>query len=181
MLQGDVGSASDIMVSTTASDMPLAFHVFRSILQPASFHQQTAAAAARKDSRLIVVEPLVLAALLSLTTSQNQLLPGQDLQAHEGLSSPGFKVALRMQHDGNLVLYTQSRVLWASGTAGHPGARLVLQGDGNLVVYDANGTALWSTSTAGQPVSRLQVQDDCNVVLYAGSAAIWSSGTSGKC
>jgi hypothetical protein len=38
-----------------------------------------------------------------------------------------------------------SRAGWHSGTAGNPGAVLVLQDDGNLVVYRANGTAAWAS------------------------------------
>jgi hypothetical protein len=54
----------------------------------------------------------------------------------------------RMQADGNFVLYdAANRAVWASHSAGHPGARLVLQDDGNLVVYDAYGRALWASNT----------------------------------
>ncbi|GAB2859917.1 hypothetical protein GCM10027074_28800 [Streptomyces deserti] len=38
--------------------------------------------------------------------------------------------------------------LFSSGTAGHPNARLVVQTDGNVVIYDA-GRAIWHTNTAG--------------------------------
>ena len=60
------------------------------------------------------------------------------------------------------------------------GLKLVLQGDGNLVLYDANGTALWNTGTHGQGVApyKLALQDDHNLVLYdATPTALWSSGT----
>ncbi len=54
-----------------------------------------------------------------------------------------------MQTDGNLVLYgPSSSVVWASGTNGHPGARLVIQNDGNLVIYSGS-TPLWATGTSG--------------------------------
>lgn len=42
---------------------------------------------------------------------------------------------LVMQTDGNLVLYRGATPLWSSGTQGSPGAGAVLQTDGNLVVY----------------------------------------------
>jgi hypothetical protein len=49
------------------------------------------------------------------------------------------------------VVYTSAgSPLWASGTAGNPGADLVVQNDGNVVVYSASGAALWSTGTAGK-------------------------------
>jgi hypothetical protein len=36
---------------------------------------------------------------------------------------------------------------WASGTVGHPGASVVLQDDGNLVVYDNRSRPLWASKT----------------------------------
>ena len=74
-------------------------------------------------------------------------------------------------------IYVAGRALWSSATQGHPGARVFMQGDGNLVVYASSGAALWNSGTGGSSANRLEVQDDANLVLY-GSAAVWSSGTS---
>jgi len=55
---------------------------------------------------------------------------------------------------------------------------LVLQGDGNLVLYESGGKALWSSHTAGQPTVFANVQDG-NLVIYAGGLKpIWASHTS---
>ena len=35
--------------------------------------------------------------------------------------------------------------MWPSGSEGHPGAWLVVQNDGNLVVYDAGNQPLWAS------------------------------------
>jgi hypothetical protein len=104
------------------------------------------------------------------------LAPGQTL------TSPDGQIVLTMQADGNLVGYAtvdgESRVLWASGTEGSPGAQSVMQGDGNLVVYSSAGSALWSSGTAGHPGAVATVQDDGNTVVYGSSGtALWSSGT----
>lgn len=41
-----------------------------------------------------------------------------------------------MQSDGNLVFYgTKQEVMWASDTAGNPGAFAQFEDDGNLVIY----------------------------------------------
>lgn len=57
---------------------------------------------------------------------------------------------LRMQNDGTLVLYDQnSQVIWASGAGRHYNAFIVVQNDGNVVIYKG-GTALWSTETGGK-------------------------------
>ena len=56
-------------------------------------------------------------------------------------------------------------------TFNHPGARLVVQDDGNVVIYAPDGTALWATNTAipGGPVA---AGDDMQPgeVLYPGQS-----------
>lgn len=56
---------------------------------------------------------------------------------------------LRMQSDGNLVLYAGSMALWTTETVGNPGAHLAMQTDGNLVIYSLSGPAVWATYTFG--------------------------------
>lgn len=50
-----------------------------------------------------------------------------------------------MQDDGIFVVYAGQRVLFQTRTAGNPGARLVVQDDGNLVLYSPTNRALFST------------------------------------
>ena len=58
---------------------------------------------------------------------------------------------------------------------------LVLQSDGNLVLYGENGTiALWSSDTWNSGSNRLIMQSDGNLVLYNNEGAVWSSGTTGQ-
>ncbi|OKI99998.1 hypothetical protein AMK19_30015 [Kitasatospora sp. CB01950] len=65
---------------------------------------------------------------------------------------------------------------------------LVMQGDGNLVMYLESSTgvrvktALWSTGTYGNPGAYAYMQPDGNLVVYkqggtAQSDALWSTGT----
>lgn len=55
-----------------------------------------------------------------------------------------------MQGDGNLVLYNGSRPLWASNTCGRgDGCRLMVQDDGNVVMYDARNAPVWASKTQG--------------------------------
>ena len=115
-------------------------------------------------------------------------------------------VRLVLQDDGNLVLYTQSdRVLWATGgtpsvmeaflpwegsvsgpTGLLPGhyllssdrrSRLVMQGDGNLVLYGRDGRARFATATFGGSDSVAVLQTDGNLVVYDGGRAVWATGT----
>jgi hypothetical protein len=71
-----------------------------------------------------------------------------------------------LQGDGNLVLYNSNTPIWASGTNGKAVSSLVMQGDGNLVLYGTNGKALWNSKTARKGASNLAIQDDGNLVIY---------------
>ncbi len=112
---------------------------------------------------------------------------------------------LAMQSNGNLVLYNSSnKAVWSSFTgkisystyahfyAGHtlhtnqtlgsgsanPAYKLILQGDGNLVVYKRSGKAKWQSRTARTGSgNRLVLQGDGNLVLYKHRHALWNSHT----
>jgi hypothetical protein len=59
--------------------------------------------------------------------------------------------------------------------------RLVLQRDGNLVLYDARRHPLWASNTEGQRVERCVMQNDGNLVLYHRRGhPVWASNTAGK-
>jgi hypothetical protein len=78
---------------------------------------------------------------------------------------------LVMQGDGNLVLYKGASALWSSNTAGTAGSIAVLQDDGNFVVYTSASVALWSSATGGS---------GCGVTLALqtdGNLVLYSSGT----
>jgi hypothetical protein len=56
---------------------------------------------------------------------------------------------------------------------------LILQGDGNLVLYKPGGRPIWATGTSG-PVTEAVMQQDGNFVLYTPQGAIWASNTQGN-
>lgn len=59
-----------------------------------------------------------------------------------------------MQGDGNFVIYNWADgPVWSSNTYGNPGSKLVMQDDGNLVVY-RGGTPLWASDTAGEAIGQ---------------------------
>lgn len=60
--------------------------------------------------------------------------------------------------------------------------KVVMQGDGNLVLYRTdNGKALWSSNTWNKPVNQAVMQGDGNLVCYGPDGqAYWSTGTSGQ-
>jgi len=92
------------------------------------------------------------------------------------------------QDNGDLALFRNSdgAQLWDSKTAGDPAAVLVMQKDGNLVMYDGlptiaandwiTGTGLWSTATSGNANAKVVVQSDGNIaVLSQTGSKLWST------
>jgi hypothetical protein len=61
-------------------------------------------------------------------------------------------------------------------------ARLVMQGDGNLVLYrQDNGNAIWASNTVGKGVTYAILQADGNFVAYdANNQPWWATGTEGS-
>lgn len=115
---------------------------------------------------------------------------GSVLQCNQHLDQGDYLLAdngccwLRMQDDGNFVLYAQHDTpIWASGTAGQGGTFITMQPDGNLCMYNEDNDPVWASNSAGGnlPDCQLCMQDDGNVVVYPTqerSNAIWLTNTS---
>ncbi|MFO0579809.1 MAG: hypothetical protein U1A78_38035 [Polyangia bacterium] len=107
--------------------------------------------------------------------ARDQLRPGQYLNPGESLVSANGLYKLIMQTDGNLVLYQNQRALWSSRSNGSQPKQAIMQTDGNFVVY-FNNRGPWATGPR-VPGSYIVMQDDGNVVVYGGGRAVWASGT----
>lgn len=58
--------------------------------------------------------------------------------------------------------------------------KLILQEDGNLVLYAVDDTVVWAAGTDGRNAVRAEVQDDGNFVLYTkDDEAVWATQTKG--
>ncbi|HKA86663.1 MAG TPA: PAN domain-containing protein [Haliangiales bacterium] len=131
-------------------------------------------------SRVGVAFAVISLALVSGAHAQQSVLWGNDhLFAGQTVVAPSCYYRLVMQADGNLVLYAGRDATWASDTWGR-GGYAVMQADGNFVVYTWGDEAIWSTGTWGNPYSRVYMQDDGNLVLYHGADALWASDTYGE-
>jgi hypothetical protein len=114
-------------------------------------------------------------------SGKDYLRSGEILRVGDYLSSDNGRYELRMQGDGNLVLYVAwgNKAIWASNTMNSGADYVGNQGDGNLVLYDTNPLRpRWATNTAGRGPSVLYLQNDGNLVLRAaGNVPTWASGT----
>jgi len=106
------------------------------------------------------------------------------LTSSQILLSPGYRSNLLVQSDGNVVLndYPNGATHWSTNTGGKGTApyHLTLQGDGNLVLYDATSTPLWQSGTAGQGVGpyRLKIRDQHYLaVVDSNSTPLWKAIT----
>ena len=63
-------------------------------------------------------------------------------------SNVGAAPRAYMQTDGNFVVYDVDVPRFSTKTSGNPGDTLLLQNDGNLVIYSSTGALLWSSGTA---------------------------------
>ena len=62
-----------------------------------------------------------------------------------GTNGRGCACRATLQNNGNLVVFSGADVVWSSNAARVPNTyRLIVQDDGNVVVY---GAALWATNT----------------------------------
>lgn len=87
----------------------------------------------------------------------NVLQNGQSIKQGQGIRSPNNQYAAVLQRDGNFCLYridpnskTGNQFIKCTMTVGgeeKKGARLTMQEDGNLALYNSNNQHLWSTDT----------------------------------
>lgn len=86
-----------------------------------------------------------------------------------------------MQYDGNLALYSykngeKGNLLWETATYGS-NYKAVFQSDGNLVVYNSNGSPKWASKTQ-HTGERLELQEYGNLAIYSDSdQLVWETGT----
>jgi hypothetical protein len=136
----------------------------------------------------------VFVSLLIYLPALAQFIPPYGAVRDEEFPTPSIigsasRCFLRLQEDGNLVLYYGSpdrygrpvsgaRVLWASNTNGRAVEKARMQFDGNFVLYGYDRRPVWASNTQGNPAAWLIVQEDCNVVIYVEPQHINRSGNS---
>ena len=116
----------------------------------------------------------------------NVLGPSQTLNQNNSLRSSSGMYELRMQDDGNLVLYRagQANAVWNAWESNwkfpgdHPNeAAVKMQDDGNLVIY-SHGRAMWESNSSNAITNTysLTLHDDGNLVITDSGNPIWENG-----
>lgn len=109
------------------------------------------------------------------------------LESGKRLTSKNNCYHIDMQGDGNLVIYNTPdlvprKPIWSSNTYNKSPYKpflLIMQDDGNLVMYDALNHAIWFSNTEqkGSPPYRLVMQNDGSLAIYdANNRCTWTSG-----
>src|SRR3954468_2600024 len=131
-----------------------------------------------KVSSFVHVKKLLVAAALALlpvvalpapalaAPARDVLPPGAELAADNKVTSANGQYTLVMQQDGNLVLYAEPGKAIWDTHTQGSGLKAVMQKDGNLVVSMPAGKPLYDTATGGHPGAQLAVQNDGNLVIY---------------
>jgi outer membrane lipoprotein-sorting protein len=151
----------------------------RALWQSGTSGNTNAFLAVQDDGNVVIYNATATRALWQTNTVlyPDRLKSAETLASGREIRSPDEKHRLVMQADGNLVVYGPNGARWFTGTSS-PGARLVMQADGNLVVYDTANRALWQSGTAGYSGSWLALQNDGNLVIYDPTGtARWWIGT----
>ncbi|HRP89407.1 MAG TPA: hypothetical protein PKX92_05165 [Edaphocola sp.] len=138
------------------------------------------------------LQPTQSFAQLSTVIKKNNFLKaGQTLSGNQRLTSDNGKFILRMQEDdGHLCVYKfengkQGAFVWGNGVHGFKNSKLILQKDGNLVVYQGD-EAKWSSKThpffnskfsnASLKPEALVLGNDGRLYLHSASGnVVWSN------
>lgn len=107
------------------------------------------------------------------------------MRAGMEFTSPNGRFTVRMQYDGNLVLYDNGVRYWDAASALSSGffadnTELRFQNDTNIVLYDENEDVVWAKSAfaTGNGIKTVYIQNDGNLVFYhADFNPIWASNT----
>ncbi|OWA54556.1 hypothetical protein BV898_18956 [Hypsibius exemplaris] len=124
----------------------------------------------------------------NLSRSLEALESGDSLCVGESLWSPRRNVQLRMEQDGNLLVYRQcdGKPIWQSRTNYNRNApqSVVMQEDGNLVLYDLVGDPEWASGTTGNRFfsARLRLEDTGSLCIEnTTGTCLWRSGGFALC
>ncbi len=95
--------------------------------------------------------------------------PSLQLNPGQSVVSPNGQYILVMQNDGNLVLYVMGGRYLWDTATGSYPGAYAVMQGDGNLVVYQSGRALWDSVTGGNPGAHLALQDDANLVVYAAS------------
>ncbi len=147
--QGPTGHTAEV-------DLGAGEHVLRY-----EYFEQTGGATARLTWALLT--PVVLAS-------------GEALWENQTRVSLDGAYRLQYQGDGNLVVVrlADESCAWSSQTNGTSVGATIMQGDGNLVVYNADWIPVWNSGTAGYDGARLEIANHTMAIVGPDGTTRWA-------
>lgn len=109
--------------------------------------------------------------------------PGETLVGGNDLGSCNGQFGIVMSLSDGKVFETDSSSgpVWQLPSSGSADDHLIMQGDGNLVLYAVNGSPLWASNTSGNPGAYFDVGDDGSLLIVGGAGPLCSiKGASGS-
>lgn len=172
---------------TVRAGTPSASHIAAATEKRAHPSPKRTGTAHRRSSSWRTITATVFATLITLVAglvvtgpahaagNEYFLAAGQALFPNQRLVSTDGQYVLVMQTDGNLVIYAPGNRAVWASGTHAGGSGLEMQGDGNLVIYAPGHVPVWATGTSGH--LRLEMQTDGNAVLYTddGHVARWAA------
>lgn len=103
------------------------------------------------------------------TNTADRINIGASLYRGSKIYSANRSVFLMLQTDGNLVLYSDNGTVAKWWSATTTGYRAIMQDDGNFVLYNSGGSAVWHANMGGKGGKFIKIQDDKRMVMYNSS------------
>ncbi|MEU8718645.1 protein kinase [Streptomyces sp. NPDC048663] len=132
----------------------------------------------RSDGNVVITQQ---SEILFRTLPDPSLPPSLTVSAPRTLKAGEYlqsaHAKLIIQKDGNLVVYDERNQPRWASHTSGQGNSLAFQEDGNLVVYEADGRAVWASNTDSSPGAHLELRADGDVVVSAGDHDLWHTRT----
>jgi hypothetical protein len=117
------------------------------------------------------------------TETTSDRLDSSSSKLYEGQSITSSNGALKLSLTNGYMVITGcfGQTIWSKGSGN--GYVIVMQIDGNLVLYNQNWQPVWASGTdygSSKSPYYLQMQSDSNLVIYGNSGPVWATGTNGR-
>lgn len=85
------------------------------------------------------------------------------------------RIRMVMQGDGNLVVYNEKNKPIWASMTFGSNHRAIFQEDGNLVIHNGDDRPIWASKSHGHANAQLVLRADAKVVILHNGAVIWST------